>query len=208
MAYEVFLRDIVDFLVAHPQEIVVVQLRWDGVPGDCAHPTDEELAQYLHKAIDDSHGALEAGSLDDMRNLTIDQLREQRKRLLIGGNWDSFSTYTDEGNATISGDTILAQFESLGCSPETCAGKPFVNLQCQATATNIPEVVATSVLSANESNSCLLATKPICDFKTLPWVKTNGGRLQGNQLHVMMNDFVDGATADICVDWSRKRLEN
>lgn len=208
MAYEVFLKDAVDFLVAHPFEIVVVQNRWDGVPADCAHPTDQDLANFLNNAIAGSNGALVAGSLDDMRNLTINDLREQRKRLIVGGNWDSFSTYTDEGNATVTGDSIRAQFEQLGCSPQNCAGKPFSNLQCQATATNIPEVVAYSVIAADTSNSCLLATKPICDSKTLPWLKDNGGRLDSNQLQVVMNDFFDGATADICVDWSRRRLEN
>ena len=208
MPYEVFLKDIVDFLAAHPLEIVVVQNRWDGVPGDCSHPNDQELANFLNNAISASNGTLVAGSLDDMRNLTINELREQRKRLIVGGNWDSFSTYTDEGNATVTGDTIRAQFESLGNSPQNCAGKPFSNLQCQATATNIPEVVAYSVIAADTSNSCLLATKPICDSKTLPWLKDNGGRLDSNQLQVVMNDFFDGATADICVDWSRRRLDN
>ncbi|KAH8602677.1 hypothetical protein B0O99DRAFT_647547 [Bisporella sp. PMI_857] len=208
MPYEVFLRDTVEFLVAHPLEIVVVQNRWDGVPGDCPHPSDEDLNRYLQTAIDGSNGALVAGSLDDMRNLTIEQLREQRKRLIVGGNWDSFSTYTDEGNATITGDTIRAQFESLGNSLQVCAGKPFTNLQCQATATNLPEVVAYSVMAADTSNSCLLATKPICDSKTLPWIKDNGGRLDPNQLQVVMNDFFDGATADVCIEWSRRRLEN
>jgi hypothetical protein len=204
MPYQVFLHDTVQFLVAHPLEIVVVQLRWDGVPGDCAHPSDQELADYLHTAIDSSNGALVAGSLDDMLHLTIAELRDQRKRLILFANCDSFSTYTDEGNATLTGDSILAEFERL--SPQTGDGKPFINLQCQATATNVPEAVAYSVIAANASSSCLLATKPICDEKTLPWILTNSNKLHEDQLVVAMNDFFCGATADVCCEISRRRL--
>jgi hypothetical protein len=32
MQYDEFLHDTVEFLIQHPEEIVVVQLRWDGVP--------------------------------------------------------------------------------------------------------------------------------------------------------------------------------
>jgi hypothetical protein len=140
-----------------------------------------------------------------MLHLTIEQLREQRKRLILFSNCDSFSTYTDEGNATLTGDSIIAEFERL--SPECCGGKPFSNLQCQATASNVRDAVVASVLSANASNSCLLATKPICDAKTLPWIQRNAiSRMDQNQLVVMMNDFIDGATCDVAIELSRQRL--
>ena len=205
MQYDEFLHDTVEFLMQNPEEIVVVQLRWDGVPAECARPTDEDLANYLNTALSPSNGSIVAGSLDDILHCTIAELRDQHKRLIIFVNSDSFSTYTDAGNATLNGDTIIAEFNSL--SPEKQAGKPFTNLQCQATATNIPNVVAYSVLAANASSSCLLATKPMCDSKTLPWIQQNAGRLDPNQLVVVMNDFLDGATADVCIEWSRKRLE-
>ncbi|CZR67133.1 uncharacterized protein PAC_17032 [Phialocephala subalpina] len=204
MAYERFLADTVSFLLAHPDEIVVVQLRWDGVPAECAHPSDQDLANYMNNALAASNGGLVQGSIDDMLHLTISQLREQHKRLILFNPVDSFSTYTDAGNATLNGDSIIAEFNQL--SPQVQAGKPFTNLQCQATASNIRDAVVYSVLAANASSSCLLATKPICDAKTLPWIVQNAGRLDGNQLVVAMNDFFDGATADVCIDWSRKRL--
>jgi hypothetical protein len=204
MSYEQFLYDVVAFLITHPTEIVVVQNRWDGVPAECAHPNDQDLNNFLNSAIGGSNGALAVGSLDDMKNLTITQLRDQHKRLILFNNSDSFSTYTDEGNATLNGDSILDQLNHI--SEQSQAGKPFTNIQLQATATNIPEAVAYSVISAGASNSCLLATKPIIDSKTLPWILENGGRLDPNQLVVTMNDFFDGATADVAVEWSRRRL--
>lgn len=204
MPYAQFLHDTVAFLVAHPDEIVVVQLRWDGVPADCAHPTDQELSNYLNTALSTSNGAVAAGSLDDMQRLTIAQLREQRKRLILFGPVDSYSTYTDAGNATLDGRSIVAEFEKV--NPNVQAGHPFTNLQCQATATNITDVVVYSVLAANADSSCLLATKPTCDEQTLPWIMANAGRLDGGQLVVVMNDFFDGATADVAIEWSRRRL--
>lgn len=204
MLYEQFLHDAADFLLAHPNEIIVVQLRWDGVPGDCTHPSDQELSDYLNAALGASGGRLAAGSRDDMQQLTIEQLREQHKRLILFTNSDSYSTYTDDGNATLDGNSIIAEFEKL--SPQLQAGKPFTNLQCQATATNVEEAVVYSVLAANADSSCLLATKPICDSKTLPWIVANGGRLDGGQLVVIMNDFFDGATADVAVGLSQRRL--
>ncbi|KUJ07193.1 PLC-like phosphodiesterase [Mollisia scopiformis] len=204
MAYQQFLNDVVAFLVGHPDEIVVVQLRWDGIPNECAHPTDQDLANYMSTALASSHGGLLQGSIDDMLQLTISQLRQQKKRLILFGPVDSFSTYTDPGNATLNGDSIIAEFNQL--TPQLQAGKPFTNLQCQATASNVRDAVVYSVLAANADSSCLLATKPICDSKTLPWIVANAGRLNGSELVVAMNDFFDGATADVCIDWSKKRL--
>jgi hypothetical protein len=204
MAYPQFLHDVIKFLLENPDEIVVVQNRWDGVPGDCVRPDDDELGRMLHEALAATNGELDVGSREDMERATITEIRNAKKRLIVFRDSDSYSTYTDEGNATLNGDTIVAQFNEI--TPERQNGKPFTNLQCQATATNIPDVVAYSVLAANAASSCILATKPMCDSKTLPWIKENGGRLHPDQLVVVMNDFIDGATADVAIEWSRKRL--
>ena len=205
MSFEQFLHDCVVFLLQHPLEIVVVQLRWDGVPAECAQPGDTELAGYLSAALQASNGSLIAGNLDDMQRLTIEQLRSQRKRFILLKPTDALSTYTDAGNATLNGDSIIAEFNNLASSQQ--AGKAFTNLQCQATATNIKNVVIYSVMTANVSNSCLLATKPACDSKTLPWIRSNAlGRLTSDELIVVMNDFIDGATAETAIGLSKVRL--
>ncbi|KAH8887174.1 PLC-like phosphodiesterase [Thozetella sp. PMI_491] len=206
MAYEQFLHDVVQFLLAHPTEIVAVQLRWDGVPNECARPSDQELEEYLNAALSQAHGDIAAGNYDDLRNQNIGQLRRDRKRLIMMVNVDSLSTYTDEGNATLNGDSIVSAFGTI-LSPENASGRGFVNIQCQATATNIPKAIVYSVLSASASTSCILATKGICDSKTLPWVRDNALRVCGDQtLVVVMNDFFDGATASVSVELSRQRL--
>lgn len=214
MAYESFLADVVAFLQAHPDEIVVVQLRWDGVPDACRRPIEQDLHDSVARALDATTGrgavagavAVASGGLDDLRGCSIAQLRADRKRLLVLVNVDSLSTYSDEGNATTSGDDIVAGFDRA-LSPDAAHGKAFVNIQCQATATNIPAAVAYSVLSASASTSCLLATKALVDAKALPWVRDNAVRACGDDtLVVVMNDFFDGATADVAVELSRQRL--
>lgn len=100
---------------------------------------------------------------------------------------------------------FCAALEEQGCGSRRGCG--FINIQCQATASAIPAAVVYSVLSAGASNSCLLATKPICDAKTLPWVRDNALRACGGEdLVVVMNDFFDGATADVAMELSRQRL--
>lgn len=206
MAYESFLNEIVAFLTAHPTEIIVVQLRWDGVPAECARPSDQEQAEYLSAALNPTNNSLLTGNLDDLRNKSIAQLRKDKQRLIMLVNVDSLSTYTDEGNATMNGDTIVNSFPTI-LTQGNVGGRNFVNVQCQATAANIPKAIVYSVLEAGTTTSCILATKGVCDSKTLPWCRENVVRNCGVEpLVVIMNDFIDGATADVAVQLSRVRL--
>jgi len=207
LPYEEFLHDVVQFLLAHPAEIIIVQLRWDGVPAECARPSDQELNDYLHTALALSNGSIESGNLDDLLHASIAQLRNDRKRLITFSNVDSLSTYTDTANATLNGDSIVAEFQNV-LKPDNEAAKPFINILCQATASDIPGVVAYSVLAADASTSCLLSTKAICDSKTLTWIRSNVIRVcRAGEPVMVMNDFFDGATADVAVALSRERLQ-
>lgn len=209
MAYDDFLTEVIRFLVDNPTEIIVVQLRWDGVPEECEKPDVKQQNEYLQAALRQFEGHQQhvvAGNLDDLLNMTIGDMRRNRKRLIMLVNVDSVSTYTDEGNATLNGDSIINEFGAV-LHPDCCGGRSFINIQCQATASNIPKAVLYSVLEASATTSCLLATKPLCDSKTLPWVRDNALRSCGsNDLVVVMNDFFDGATADVVLELSRQRL--
>lgn len=212
MAYRLFLAGLVAFLAAHPAEIVVVQLRWDGVPNECARPSAADLRDYLAAALATTTPPLVAGGIDDLRGVTtIAQLRRAGRRLVVldGGAVDPLSTYTDAGNATVTGDSIVDGFaRALQQTPGSVAGRVLVELQCQATASNVPGAVAYSVLSAGASTSCLLATKALCDAKTLPWVRDNVLAACGREaLVVVMNDFLDGATADVAIGLCGQRLK-
>lgn len=54
-----------------------------------------------------------AGNLDDLRNRTIGDLRRDRRRLIMLRDVDSLSTYTDAGNATLNGDSIVEGFGAV-----------------------------------------------------------------------------------------------
>ena len=208
MPYAQFLHDIISFLASHPNEIVVAQLRWDGVAADCPRPSDQELNDELNKALAAFSGdqSISVGNLDDMRNRTIAQLRSDRKRLILVRDVDQVSNYDDKANATLDGGTIVAALSSLSERPH--GGHPLTLLQCQATATNIPDVIAYSVLASDASTSCLLATKAICDAKTLPLLRGQVGKnlTKDDGLVAVMNDFFDGGTADVAIGMSRDRL--
>ncbi|EGS18949.1 uncharacterized protein CTHT_0055630 [Thermochaetoides thermophila DSM 1495] len=210
MAYDEFLKGVLAFLRANPTEIVVVQLRWDGVPDECARPSDKEKKEYLEKALKDpagGNGEIVAGGLDDMKKKSIAQLRKDKKRLIMLDMVDSLSTYTDEGNATLNGDSMVQALPKV-LTPENQKGKAFVNIQCQATASNIPKAVVHSIIEASVTNSLLLATKGICDSKMLPWCRDNVLQVcLLDILVVIMNDWIDGATAHVCFELSKQRLQ-
>lgn len=204
MRYRQFLTDIVNFLQDHRDEIVVVQNRWDGVPGDCPRPTDDELRDVLNDVLRDKD--LQVGNEDDMRQRSIRDLRNDRKRLIILRDSNQVSNYDDAANATLTGDSMVAKLSSMAETPPQ--GHSIILLQCQATATNIRDVIIASVLDNDVSTSPILATKGICDGKILPLVRSETGKkIMGDEgVVVLLNDFFDGGTADVAINACRERL--
>lgn len=205
MGYDDFLDGCVKFLVRNPGEIIVVQLRWDGVPVECAQPTPDDLSRYLSQALKVAQNVLQIGNLQDMTSKSIDSIRQGRKRLIMLQDVDSYSIYSEQANATLTGDSIIAQFDDISAQQQD--GKAFTNIQCQATATNLA-LIWFSAISATASNSWLLATKAICDSKTMPWIRDQALlKLTRHQLVVIMDDFVDGGMCDVAKDLSVQRLK-
>jgi hypothetical protein len=205
MGYDEFLSGCFQYLVRHPGEVIVTQLRWDGVPADCARPSAQALQDCLTQVTQATRNIIQVGSLEDMQNLSIDDLRAKQKRFILLENVASLSSYSDSGNATLTGDSIITEFNALTRSGQS--GNAFTNLQCQATATNLGKVVLFSSLTANVSNSCLLCTKAVCDNKTMPWIKLNAlSKLTAEQNIVIMDDFFDGGICDLARDLSLQRL--
>ena len=204
MAYRQFLADIVQFLQDHRDEVVVVQNRWDGVPGECPRPNDDELRDMLNDALRDKD--IQSGNEDDMTNKSIRDLRNENRRLIVLQNVGQASNYDDAANATLTGDPMVDKLREMAQNPPQ--GRALVLLQCQATATNIRDVIIASVLNADVSTSPILATKPVCDNKILPLLRGDTGRdlAREDGLVVMMNDFFDGGTADVAIGLCRSRL--
>ena len=206
MAYDQFLNDLVDFLVKNPTEIAVVHLRWDGVPPECKHPDDEELKTLLDAALTRSKGSLQAGNLKDLKEASIADLRKQKKRLLVFKNAGVLSTYDDVANATVDGKSMLTAFEEK-LNAKSQEKKNFTVAQCQATPTNIKDVIYYSVATAGVSTMALMATKALCGHLLYPWLREEVvGRCKGDQLLVLMDDFVEGGQTDVAVELSKRRL--
>jgi hypothetical protein len=204
MMYKQFLHDIAQFLGEHADEIVVVQNRWDGVPGDCPRATDDELRGILDDVLRDKDIAV--GNLDDLQRKSVKDLRNERKRLIITRDVNQVSNYDDAASATLDGDPIVNKLRDMARNPPR--GHPVILLQCQATATNIRDVIVASVLDSDVSTSPLLATKATCDNKILPLLRSDTGRdlVREDGLGVVLNDFFDGGTADTAIEMTRARL--
>lgn len=73
---------------------------------------------------------------------------------------------------------------------------------------NIKDVVIYGVIIANVSNSCFMSTNGIYESKRPPWINTYAlDRLtQSGKLIVLINDFLDGETAETATGLSQRRL--
>lgn len=204
MPYRQFLSDIVGFLATHGDELIVVQNRWDGVPGDCPRPNDDDLQRVLDDVLAGTDIAV--GNLDDMMRSSVRDLRSAKKRLIMLRDVNQVSNYDDVANATLTGDPMVAKLQAMSADPPR--GHPVTLLQCQATATNIRDVIVASVLDADVSTSPILATKGVCDGKILPLLRGECGKglTREESVVVLLNDFFDGATADVAIGLCRERM--
>lgn len=184
--------------------MVVVRLCWDGVVPDCERPTDAALAAFMTAALASSSTHLVPAGPESLHD-SIASLRATGKRLLCLTNAPKYDSYSDPAYATLSAQPILANLQAMTTAGQ--AGNDFTILQCQATPTNIKDVVVYSVLTANTSTSCLTETKAKLTSEILPWVKANAlGRLGREECVVVMNDFLEGGTVDVAVGMSRERM--
>ncbi|KAL1794450.1 hypothetical protein ACET3X_007871 [Alternaria dauci] len=145
MPYRVLLDHIIRFLDEHKDEIIVVHNRWDGVPDDCPRPNDDDLLNILTPLLADKD--LKVGNQDAMMHQSIHDLRSSQTRLILLKDCAQISNYDDAANATLSGDSMVAKLSSMCDEPPK--GHPITLLQCQATATNIRDVIIASVLDSD-----------------------------------------------------------
>jgi len=207
MAFDRFLKEVVWFLGEEEgvAEIVVVHVRFDDVVAQCERLTRGELVGMLDQACREARVPLQWGEKQCFKK-SIDALRAEGTRLIVLMEEEKYDSYDARAYATLTPDPILRRFE--GMTTEGQSSTDLTVLQCQATSQRIPEVMVHSILSANAANSCLTSTKASNDIVLLPWIQENAlERLRAERLVVVMNDFIDGATADLCIELSRRRLQ-
>lgn len=204
LSFSAFLNYALAFLEANMTEIVVVQIRNDGVNDNFTNIDPLSLIQTVAAAQAQRNSPVQTASEDEFNTLTIDQLRSANKRLVITQESNQYSSYGD-ANATLDPGPIVNEFQ--GMSSDAQAGHTFTLLQCQGTATSIQAVLMYSVAFSNASTSPLMCTKASFDRATLPWIRDNGQAcFDPDKSLVIMNDWLDGATCDIAIQLSRERL--
>ena len=205
VAFDEFLEDQVEFLDAHPNEIVTVHIRFDNILAEMQKPTAEEIDQIFTAACAKAtSGPLKWGGRECFSK-PIEELRQSGTRLIVVILAEKYDSWTAEAYATLHTEGILARFESM--STEGQEATDLTILQCQATSQSIKEVLLYSVLASNAATSCLTSTKAMGDMRTLPWLRKHvNQRLKAEKTIVVMNDFIDGATCDTCIELSRERL--
>lgn len=199
--FDSFLSDVVGFLEAHQNEVVVVNIKYDGFAQDDMKPSDEVVKEYISNAIVNSN--IQIGTREDL-NLTTSTILEQNKRLIVlqrtNNCRDSYndSYKTDDPNKIIeSMNSILAETEG-----------DWTVLQLQGTFSGVFWGGITSgILTLSDASSPLLSTKAKFDYATYDWIgqKDNVASKCGKNLLVLLNDFVDNALVSYAISITKQR---
>lgn len=205
LAFDEFLDNQVAFLDTHQTEIVTIHIRYDNIPDACKKPTNEEIAEHFNAACAKAvHGPLTWCGREGFLT-PIDELRRTGRRLIVVILAEKYDSWTAQAYATLHSESIIARFDGMGTDGQLSTDLTI--LQCQATSQSIKEVLVHSVVASNTATSCLTSTKAMGDMRTLPWLKANANvRLRAERNLVVMNDFIDGATCDTCIELSAERL--
>lgn len=205
LAFEEFLSSIVTFLDKFPTEIVTIHIRHDNIVAGCVIPTEEEIATELNNACSQAHNATLTWGSRECFQTPVSELRRTGRRIIVVILAEKYDSWTAEAYATLHSEPILARFESMNTAGQHSTDLTI--LQCQATSQSIKEVLVYSVVASNAATSCLTSTKAMGDRITLPWIRNNvNQRLKAEKTVVVMNDFIDGATCETCIELSAERM--
>ncbi|MGE5458753.1 MAG: hypothetical protein ACM3RX_10400 [Methanococcaceae archaeon] len=211
-----FLCDVLKWLAAHPSEIVVVNLNFQGFEEASMKPDiDDLMILVLAAQLNTDTCDLAIGSKDDL-NVKIKLLLNENKRLIFLNQVDAasdaqkYDSYDKQIYATIHVKNILAALNRMQSHPPK--GKAYTVLQLQGTSTADLMAFSTSILDAtslgsSDAMSPLMSTKAIFDNSTYPWLANNvPKKFSPNSLLVFINDFVDNALVKHAIDITRKRI--
>lgn len=201
--YRSMLVDVLQWLAAHPSEIVVISPNFQGFQNVAMKPAPSVLAGVLADALDSS---AQAGhiSVGDKRDLSrpYSELVASNTRLIIlaqvgdPGDASKYDSYLPGNYTTVDPNNILVALGKMSSAAEQ--NHDYTVAQLQGTASGIGGGIFTSIATISDASSPLMSTKAAFDFVTYPWVQQNLVRnLSGNKLLVLLNDFCDNALAAV-----------
>jgi len=209
--YVDFLVDVLRWLDANPGEIVVVNPNTQGFAANAMKPADSSVGDALKTAIArvKAPRPIGIGKSTDL-DRSYDALIRDNIRLIFANpieNGDRFYNSWSGAYATLRPAPIIKAFE--GMKREMPARTNHVVMQMQATATKIDAVVAASVVTSSDASSPLLATKPVMDAATNPWLRAHAAkRLSPDHLLVFLNDFVDNCMVETAIMVTEQRARD
>jgi hypothetical protein len=208
--YIAFLEDVLRWLGENPGEIVVISANVEGFASEEMKPTAQEVANDLNTAIANVGASekIEIGGLEHI-SLSYNELIQANRRLIFLNQIEEETSKFDSWSGaygTLTPGPIIAAFERMTFGPPPRARPDYMVMQMQATPANVGAgVIAHSMFSLSDASSPMLATKPIMDAATNPWLRANAMRLPENYLMVLLNDFVDNCMVETAISITEQR---
>jgi hypothetical protein len=212
--FDVILKDITEFLVDHPQEVVVVQISGAGFMNHdkmdpAAGAVAEAITTALRNAPPPSHPEtaskkpLTQGGAECFAK-PYQTLVADNQRLIVfsPGSTDTRSSYTDDDYKTQDPLKVLHRLEVTLKEPE----KTWTCLQLQGTYNGTTTGVLSGIANLSNASSPLMWTKSEFDRLTYPWALATIPAQRGRNLLVLLNDFADNALADVCIKLTQREL--
>lgn len=204
--FDKFLFDVVSFLKSNLQEIVVVNINYNGFMKPEMIPLDTVVEAAIAAALNKSD--INLGNVTDLTQ-TIDTLLTLNKRLIIMyGNGKTFEdSYNDVDYGTDQPASVIKAIDSTLNTVKPVIGKI---LQLQATyllkLMQNKTDLAGFLITFSDATSPLLFTKSRFDNATYTWVEKNcNGNVGNSGLVVLLNDFVDNALTYHAISATTKR---
>jgi hypothetical protein len=208
-AFELFLKDVTEFLADHPNEIVVVQLSTDGFMKATMNPDQSLVKDFIDKALVQVNSQKKSGKNlisgdSSCFNTPYRTLIAENQRLIVFQKDSNKvrSSYTDSDYQTQDPMKVLHRLsETLGE-----AEKEWTCLQLQGTYNGTGKGVISGSFNFSDASSAIMWTKADFDRVTYPWALEQIPQHRGEKLFVLLNDFTDNALTDICVRLTNKKI--
>ncbi|ABI62662.1 phosphatidylinositol-specific phospholipase C domain-containing protein [Granulibacter bethesdensis] len=208
-SYTTFLADVLNWLKANPSEIVVLHINSQGLYNDAMIPSQGTLDSALSSALSQYGAGIKSGDKTAFGS-SYASLISANKRLIVlyqSGSYRTvtrYDSYSDGAYGTTCPASILGALNNMNAGGQSSAD--YTVLQLQGTATNTKSGAAAAILGDGDASSPLLATKPVFDAATIPWVRgVAGGRFLPRQPLVLLNDFADNAMTSTAIAVTRQR---
>lgn len=208
--FDRFLADTIEFLKTHRQEIVVININFNGFFEDSMKPSQSIIDTYI--ANDLSGSGIVRGGPDDLSQTTGSLLAANKRLIILEDKSNYFhDSYSDKDYATDNPNSVIKALNEAIQAPKASTIKGTV-LQLQATYTNMlmqhKADLISALLTFSDATSPLLYTKARFDNATYPWVAQNvNASNAGIGLAVLLNDFADNALVSHSIAATRQRSD-